>query len=230
MKPFKLAAAALNQTPLDWDQNAANIRAAIKSARDQDVQVLCLPELCICGYGCEDAFYSHELCRTALDVLFELLPETRDLIVAVGLPVRHRGGLFNCAALAVDGALAGFAAKQNLAGEGLHYEPRWFKPWPNDAVAELEVDDRRYPLGDLMFDCGGIRIGFEICEDAWVLDRPGGELAQQGVDVLLNPSASHFAFGRHHVRRQIVEVASRSFFCAYVYANLVGNEAGRAPV
>ena len=94
--------------------------------------------------------------------------------------------------------------------------------------AEIEFGESAFPIGDLMFDCGGVRIGFEICEDAWVLDRPGGELAQQGVDVLLNPSASHFAFGRHLVRRQIVESASRAFFCAYVYANMLGNEAGRA--
>ncbi|MEM8681456.1 MAG: NAD(+) synthase, partial [Planctomycetota bacterium] len=228
MKRIKLAAAALNQTPLDWDRNAANIRAAIAAARAQQVHVLCLPELCICGYGCEDAFYSNGLPEMCLEVLHELLPETRGMIVPFGLPLRHRGGLFNCVALAANGKLAGFVAKQNLPGEGLHYEPRWFKPWPNDAVAEVEVAGQSYPMGDLMFECGGVRIGFEICEDAWVLDRPGGELAQQGVDLLLNPSASHFAFGKHPVRRQIVEAASRTFFCAYVYANLLGNEAGRA--
>ena len=26
--------------------------------------------------------------------------------------------------------IAGFVAKRFLAGEGIHYEPRWFKPWP----------------------------------------------------------------------------------------------------
>ena len=26
----------------------------------------------------------------------------------------------------------------DLAGEGLHYEPRWFKAWPNNAIAEIE--------------------------------------------------------------------------------------------
>ena len=39
-----------------------------------------------------------------------------------------------------------------------------------------------YPLGDIRFDCGGVKIGFEICEDAWVANRPGGELALRGVD------------------------------------------------
>ena len=82
--------------------------------------------------------------------------------------------------------------------------------------------------GDLHFDCGGVKIGFEICEDAWVANRPGNELALRGVDVILNPSASHFAFGKQEVRRRFVLEGSRAFGVSYIYSNLVGNEAGRA--
>ncbi|MEM7314083.1 MAG: nitrilase-related carbon-nitrogen hydrolase, partial [Planctomycetota bacterium] len=228
MKLIKVAAGVLNQTPLDWDGNAENIRQAMDAARADGVQILCLPELCITGYGCEDAFYSHGVSEMSLTVLEELLPETRGLVVSLGLPINYRGGLFNCACLAVNGKIAGFVGKQNLAGEGLHYEPRWFKAWPNDAYGEIEVAGETCPIGDLMFDVAGIKIGFEICEDAWVLDRPGGELAQHGVDILMNPSASHFAFGKHAVRRRLVLDGSRAFFASYIYANHLGNEAGRA--
>ena len=58
MRLVKVAAAVLNQTPLDWEGNARRIRAAIASAREQRATVLCLPELCITGYGCEDAFHA----------------------------------------------------------------------------------------------------------------------------------------------------------------------------
>jgi NAD+ synthase (glutamine-hydrolysing) len=225
---IKVAAGVLNQTPLDWDGNATNIRKAMEAARADDIQILCLPELCITGYGCEDAFYSPGVTEMSLTVLEELLPSTKDLVVSLGLPISYRGGLFNCACLAVDGKIAGFVGKQNLAGEGLHYEPRWFKAWPNDAYGEIEFGEATCPIGDLMFDVGGIKIGFEICEDAWVLDRPGGELAQHGVDILLNPSASHFAFDKHAVRRRLVLDGSRAFFTSYIYANHLGNEAGRA--
>ncbi len=74
---------------------------------------------------------------------------------------------------------------------------------------------------------GGVSIGFEICEDAWVANRPGASLSLHGVDVILNPSASHFAFGKHDVRKRFVLEGSRAFGCTYVYANLLGNEAGR---
>ena len=39
MKLLQVAAAVLNQTPLDWESNKAHIRAAIDSARDKAVQL-----------------------------------------------------------------------------------------------------------------------------------------------------------------------------------------------
>jgi NAD+ synthase (glutamine-hydrolysing) len=79
-----------------------------------------------------------------------------------------------------------------------------------------------------LFDVGGVRVGFEICEDAWMEKRPGAEQSLDAVDVILNPSASHFALGKFEIRRRLVLEGSRAFGVAYVYANLVGNEAGRA--
>ena len=230
MKLIKLAAAVLNQTPLDWKQNAANARAAIADARAAGVSVLCLPELCLTGYGCEDAFLSANTNSRAWAALRELLPETKGMVVSFGLPVLHQHALFNCAALAVDGTLVGLVAKRHLAGDGIHYEPRWFKAWPVAVRDVFHAPDNgeAIPMGDLMFDIGGVRIGFEICEDAWVAQRPGALLARHGVDIILNPSASHFAFGKMEVRKRFVLEGSRAFGTSYVYANLLGNEAGRA--
>ena len=71
MHLLKIGAAVLNQTPLDWQRNQRNIAQAIAAARDEGVGILCLPELCITGYGCEDAFHSHDVHRIAQDVLGE---------------------------------------------------------------------------------------------------------------------------------------------------------------
>jgi NAD+ synthase (glutamine-hydrolysing) len=228
MQLVKVAAATLNQTPLDWDGNERRIREMLGRARAEGVSILCLPELCITGYGCEDAFLSPAVRATALDVLAALVPETRGMIVCFGLPLSHQKGVYNVCALAVDGKLVGFVAKRSLAGDGIHYEPRWFKPWPAGARTTTQVLGQELPLGDVLFDCGGIRIGFEICEDAWMADRRGAQLSLSGVDVICNPSASHFAFGKHVVRRRLVLEGSRAFGVTYLYANLLGNEAGRA--
>jgi NAD+ synthase (glutamine-hydrolysing) len=163
----------------------------------------------------------------ALQVLSELLPETGGLCVCFGLPVHSHKAVYNACCLVLDGKILGFVAKQALAGDGIHYEPRWFKPWPEGQRVEWELLGERYPVGDLVFDVGGVRIGFEICEDAWTAERPGGSLSKRAVDVILNPSASHFAFGKHLVRRRLVLEGARAFGVTYVYSNLLGNEAGR---
>ena len=228
MKLVKVSAAVLNQTPLDWNGNRDRILAAVKAAQAERVSILCLPELCISGYGCEDAFQSPDVQRMAAEVLGEIVPRTRGLIVSLGLPLPYQHALFNTACLVADGQILGFVAKRFLAGDGIHYEPRWFKPWPAGKRGDVTLAGRDYPLGDIYFDCGGVKIGFEICEDAWVANRPGAELARRGVDVILNPSASHFAFGKMEIRHRFVLEGSRTFGVSYVYANLLGNEAGRA--
>lgn len=228
MNRIVAAAAALNQTPLAWEENAAHIRAALRAARTAGAQVVCLPELCVTGYGCEDAFHSEGIVAEALSVTADLVRESRGLVVNFGLPLLVQGVVYNTVAVAIDGKLCGFVAKRHLAGDGIHYEPRWFKPWPKGVVSHVLAANQKVPVGDLIFEVGGVRIGFEICEDAWVAERPGISLAQHGVDLILNPSASHFAFGKHEIRKRFVLEGSRAYGAAYLYANLLGCEAGRA--
>ncbi len=227
MQRIRLGAAALNQTPLDWDGNLSRIATACEEARHRQVSILCCPELCITGYGCEDAFHASGVLVTAMEMLLELKQHSRGLVVAVGLPVQWAGGIFNGAALLADGDVLGIAAKQHLAGDGLHYEPRWFRHWPSGQREAVSVAGRQVPFGDIRFNCGGVRIGFEICEDAWVADRSGASLASRGIDVILNPSASHFAFSKDDIRRRLVLEGAHAFASAYVLANLLGNESGR---
>jgi len=228
MKLLKVGAAVINQTPLDWEGNRARILKSIASARESKVSVLCCPELAISGYGCEDAFYNPDVSERSARILMEIAPETKGLVVAVGLPLRYQNSLFNCAALMVDGRVAGFVAKQNLAGDGIYYEPRWFKPWPVGTRVEISLNGNEYPLGDLYFHFGEASLGFEICEDAWVAKRPGAVLSLKGVDLILNPSASHFSFGKFDVRKRFVLEGSRAFGVTYLYSNHLGNESGRA--
>lgn len=47
------------------------------------------------------------------------------------------------------------------------------------------------------------------------------------VDLILNPSASHFAFAKSDFRYNLIIGSSERFKCTYLYANLLGNEAGR---
>ncbi|MDF1756473.1 MAG: NAD(+) synthase [Verrucomicrobiales bacterium] len=226
-KRINVAAVSVNQTPLDWTGNRNRIISAIEKSAQDGATVICLPELCLTGYGCEDMFLSPEVGERAWSTLKEIAPHTKNLVVAVGLPIWFQSSVFNGVALLVDGEITGCIGKQNLAGDGIHYETRWFKPWPEGVVDTISHNGIEIPIGDLIFDIDNIRIGFEICEDAWVAERPGVRLARRGIDLILNPSASHFAFGKQLVRERFVLEGSRAFACAYVYSNLLGNESGR---
>lgn len=226
--PLRVGAVCLNQTPLDWSGNRRRILDALEAASEQGCPLACLPELCVTGYTCEDAFSSRHTLEQAWETVRGVAARFPKLVFNVGLPVLHHRRLYNTAALVVNGKVRGLAAKQFLAGEGVHYEPRWFSPWTTGTRETWRSPDGgEIPIGDLCFDIGGLRLGFEICEDAWVADRPGTRHASHGVDVIFNPSASHFAFGKRRVRENFVLDGSRAFHAAYVYANLLGNESGR---
>ncbi|TWT48682.1 NAD(+) synthase [Botrimarina hoheduenensis] len=228
MKSLRIAAVALNQTPLDWRGNLARASEAIEAARRAGATLVCLPELCLSGYGCEDAFYAPHVRRRTLDSLAALLPTTQGVGAVVGLPLEVEGRLYNAAACIADGVLLGFTLKQFLADDGIHYEPRWFKPWPRGKVATISACGLSVLAGDLLYDLAGVRLGIEICRDAWVADRPANGYAARGVTLAMNPSASHFAFGKQAIRRRLVTEGSRLIDGPYLYTNLLGNESGRA--
>lgn len=227
MKLIKVGAAVVNQTPLDWAGNLANIRNALEKAKESGVRILCFPELCITGYGCEDAFLAPGTAKKALIQLEKIVPETSGMTVCIGLPLFVGNTLFNAAAVVSDGQILGFVCKQFLAGDGVHYEHRWFKPWQKGTRRGVLAGGREVPAGDMIFGIGGEKIGIEICEDAWNPARPARDFAYADVDVILNPSASHFAFGKIGTRRQIVLESSRFCNSVYIYTNLNGCESGR---
>jgi len=228
MATYRIGGATVNQTPLDWKHNISNIKNALRQARKDKIDILILPELCITGYGCEDLFLSSWLPKKAKSYIKELVRETEGLFTALTLPLFHKGLLYNCAVVVYDKNILGVYAKQFMALDGVHYEPRWFNPWPIGAKSEIEIDGELHPFGDLIFDFKEWKIGFEICEDAWRgEERPASRLHEQGANLILNPSASHFAMQKTLERIDLVKATSKSFNCTYVFANLLGNEAGR---
>lgn len=221
-----ISGAALNQTPFDWKGNKANILAAIENAKANKAQILCLPELCICGYGCEDMFLSEWLPNKCLDVLFEISDFTEGITVTLGLPLKFNGALYNVVAVVRDCRILGFTAKQFLANDGVHYEPRWFTAWPKGLVDTISVKGTKYPIGELTYETVNTYFAIEICEDAWHEDeRPLHRYSD--IDLILNPSASHYAFHKSAFRENLVANSSGNFGIPYFYVNLLGNEAGR---
>ncbi|MDG3085690.1 NAD(+) synthase [Vibrio hannami] len=231
MKKVVVSVASLNQTPGLLAQNRANILKASQLAQKAGASLLVTPELSLSGYGLEDYFHSPKMienCFTHLLKLAEELPE--DLVVTVGVPYLFSGRLYNAAAVLLNGRIQGLTFKKNLASNGIHYEQRWFTQWQSNEVFRDRPAgfDYEIPVGTPIFDISGLRFGIEICEDGWVSNRVASHYFNCGVDIIANPSASHFAIGKFATRQRLVQDSSRAHGVTYLYCNLNGCESGRA--
>ena len=72
------------------------------------------------------------------------------ITVAIGLPVRFENKTFNCACVIRDKKILGIIAKQNMAIDGVHYESRWFSPWPSEKFVEINYCGQNVRFGDVI--------------------------------------------------------------------------------
>jgi NAD+ synthase (glutamine-hydrolysing) len=233
MSLVKVSAVSLNTTPLDFSGNAHTIINALRDPEVNSSDFILFPELCISGYGCEDAFYKESVWRRSWSSLESILPFTKNKVVILGLPVFHGSFLYNCAVVIFHSKIIALVPKLNLANTGIHYEKRWFHT-PNEFIYDehLSIYDSRegeaIPFGHFLFEKSGIRFALEICEDSWVTKRASHAYAEQGLDILFSPGASHFALGKREIRHRIFQETSRTNQIFTVFTNLCGNESGRA--
>lgn len=217
----------MNQTPMDWSNNTRQILEAIKAGEQEAIDLLCFPELCLSGYGCEDTFLSAWLSENARKEINKIALEANQMMVCIGMPIRIEEKTYNGVCVIQNKRILGITLKQNLAKDGVHYEHRWFEEWPPHRTKALAWGDQEVMVGDLTYECKGVSFGFEICEDAWRKIRPAANLVKRKVDLILNPSASHFAMGKSPSREELVKQSTLTYQCVYGYVNLLGNEAGR---
>ncbi|RYZ48232.1 MAG: hypothetical protein EOP07_26025, partial [Proteobacteria bacterium] len=172
-------------------------------------------------------FSSVHTARMALNSLEIVLQETDGITVMVGLPVYHRGSMYNCAAVLQNKKLLGINAKKILTREGVHYEPRWFRPWPFHHVDLIRIFGQEVPFGDITYQLGNLQLGIVICEEAWSSEGTASDSSLSGCELVVNLSASHFALGKSQIRETLVADASRAFQAYYLYTNMIGLESGR---
>ncbi|MDD6031616.1 MAG: NAD(+) synthase, partial [Kiritimatiellae bacterium] len=135
----RVAAAVPLVRPADVAANVVSIRGLLQQAASEGAHAVVFPELCLTGYTCADLFYRPYLLQAAERALGELLPSCLGMLVAVGLPVRVSGRIFNCAGVIVDGRLAGVVPKTYLPSTHEFYEARWFASALEATVNEVTL-------------------------------------------------------------------------------------------
>ena len=197
----------------DCAYNTQQIIAAMRAQAVAGTKLLCLPEFTLTGYTCSDLFLQETLCRGAEDGLIQILDASKelDVVALVGLPVRHNGKLYNCAAVVCKGQLLGLVPKTYLPNYGEFYERRHFVPGPKDAF-EITFAGQHTLFGtNLLFACREMPefvLGVEICEDLWATVPPSSSLALQGAEIIFNLSADDEGIGKHN------------YLCSLIFRNL----------
>ena len=214
----------------DCRYNAEQIFTMMREAEKQGVKILALPELCLTGYTCGDLFLQDTLLNGAVEGLRTILEATRHLevLTALGMPLRARGKLYNCAVVIQKGDILAVVPKTYVPNYGEFYEKRWFEGG-EDITSQVSIGlpgadgGTMYTgLGQAIIDCPavpGLKVGVEICEDLWAADPPSRRLAEAGATGILNLSASNEVVGKAAYRRQLVVGQSGRLCCGYVYAD-----------
>jgi len=189
---------------------AANAKELVRSAKEaakDGVSAIVFPELCLTGYTCGDMFFRDELLDAASTAVETFADKTASLplVSIVGLPVAEGPAIYNAAAVVHGGKIAGIVRKRALPNYGEYYERRQFTPAPADEPVAI-------------FDVGAFRFGVEICEDLWTPVPPSSLMAEGGVDVVFNLSASTDFLGKSQKRQSLVEQQSLRLGCAYAMA------------
>lgn len=221
----KVAAVTPKIRVADTKYNGKLICDLMKSAAGHGAKIIVFPELCITGYTCGDLFLQEKLLREAREELLAIAEHTAgiDAVVFVGLPLAHRGKLYNAAAVLWGGKVLGIVPKTYLPNYNEFYEGRHFTRGMKE-VAEIRLGkDSAVPFGtSQIFTCQtmpGLKIAAEICEDLWTPEPPSIRHARNGATVIVNLSASNEITGKSAYRRELVKSQSARLLCGYIYAS-----------
>lgn len=224
---LKVSLVTVNQKALDISENTRRILRALELCSVSHAEFVCFPELTITSYGCADGFYSFDLLRHVEKATTTIVGHTSSMGVFFGAPIYFEGHLYNAMIFAYRGRIAGIHFKKTLTNTGVHYESRWFTPWPHKKVAQIQYSGQRdIPCGDLIYNIDGLGVGLEICEESW---SPYRSLTQQShyCDLVFNASASHFSVNKHTQRLHLVADSSRLLGSHFFYVNALGVDSGR---
>lgn len=232
---FRAAAASVDLKVADTEFNSKKIIEAAKVAAKTGASLIVFPELSVTGYTCGDLFFQENLLKAAANECERIAKETSGLkaIIALGLPVKKDGAIYNAAAILFKGKILALIPKSFIPNYAEFYERRQFCPAPAAEVAQslyLSEKNPAVPFGTNVLICpenSPAKIAFEICEDLWAPNPPSTRHALNGANIIANLSASNEIIGKAEYRRLLCASTSARLFCSYIYADASQDESSQ---
>ena len=215
---FRVACAVPDVEVADVDFNTEQIIEFIELAGKRNVDLLVFPELCVTSSTCGDLFLQKTLLDSAKKSILSVVKATEnaDMISVIGAPIEICGAVYDCALMINKGKINGIVPKQ-YAGKS-----RWFSS--GISLSESSVKSSAFglseeydiPVGNLIFDCSGVKIGVEISDDSLAPVSPGSLLCLSGAQILVNPSAIQETIGKRTFSKEFAKNYSAKNICGYV--------------
>ncbi len=216
---MKIALAQINTTIGDFHGNVARILDFHRRAASLRVDLVLAPEMSITGYPPRDLLMKPSFVADGLAALDSLAVQIKGPPLIVGFVDRNTGvgrSLRNSAAVIESGKIIHRIHKTLLPTYDVFDEDRYFEPAESTAAIQL----------------AGKRVGVTICEDIWNDEDfwpsrlyrrdPVRELKSQGIELLLNISASPWHLRKEETRFRMLQTIARNDHIPLAYCNAVG--------
>lgn len=217
---MKIALCQMNPIIGNLEYNKSKIIEGYKHGVEANADIVIFPELSLVGYPPQDLVEKKEfrdaVSKVANDVatvtgrtalLFGAITEDDDLIGT---------DIHNSAILCFDGKIQFIQHKTLIPNYDVFDEMRYFDP-------SKEVN---------VFEFKGEKLGISICEDIWndadywyrrrYTRDPVKELLEKGATILINISASPYAYGKREDRRKMLSVLTGQERIPLAYVCCVG--------
>jgi len=221
---MKIALAQINPVIADIEGNRQRIIDCIENARCSGAELVVFPEMSTIGYPPMDLLENRKLIDDNLRSIETIARHTTDIAVIAGYvdyDTARKPMLYNTAAFMKGGTIASSHRKTLLPTYDVFDELRYFSPAPGQERIIFK----------------GQKIGITVCEDIWneadynnkffmenrrYLTDPLKSLLKDGLDLVINISASPYCMGKNTVKWDMITSIAKKYAVPVLYVNQVG--------
>lgn len=203
----------------DFKGNRQRIFDFIRRMREAGADLVVFPELSLSGYPPKDLLEHDSFIDANHSSLLEIASHSSGISVICGFVDRNPSAsgpsCYNSAAFIQSGKVERVYHKQLLPNYSVFDERRYFQPGNEACIVSVKSK----------------KIGITVCEDAWnfpgflqrtYLTQPLQGLVGQGLDCVINISASPFHVGKALERVHVFHEAAKFVGAPFVVVNQVG--------
>ena len=206
-RPVRIALAQMNPTVGDLPGNAKRVIEFIEQARAMGTDIVAFPELVLTGYPPEDLLLRPDFIDQNQAALEEVTRATKGITAIIGFAQRAED-VYNAAAIAHDGEIAGIVQKSHLPNYSVFDEVRYFRPGRNPFVLKR----------------GPLTFGVNICEDIWFPSSQTQLAVSADAQLVINLSSSPFHGGKSIARDRMLATRAQDGVSMVAFVNTVGGQ------